>query len=247
MQSYSVAAILKGTPYLSLYGSKALESLGNSSKVSYAVELEEKELPDYENPGGGVDTKIIRVKSAKVTLSLRKVSIKTLALALGGDATAFTGGAVAAEPHTAGAAGTLVYLDFPQDMTQSLTVTPATAGDAYVEGEDYRRVRAGFVILEGGSIAADADIKVAYTKLAGHNIEALVNIAEDYRLVFDGVNEVDEKPTSGDFFKVKFGPAKSIEFIGDDFVSLDMEGTLQKDETKTGVGLSKYMRVRTGF
>ncbi len=245
--SYSSAAILKGAPYLAPYGTKTPEPLGNSSKVTYSVELDEKELPDYENSGGGVDTKSTRVKSAKIVINLRKVPVKNLELALGGNATSFAAGNVPAEAHTAGSTGSLVMLDFPQDMTQPMTVTPDAGVDPYVEGEDYRRVRAGFVLLEGGAIAADEKVKVAYSKLAGHNIEALVDINRDYYLVLDGVNEVDEKPVLGEFYKVKFTPAKSIEFIGDDFVSLDLEGTLQKDETKTGVGLSQYMRVRTGF
>ncbi len=245
--SYSSAAILKGAPYLAPYGTKTPEPLGNSSKVTYSVELDEKELPDYENPGGGVDTKVTRVKSAKVVVSLRKVPVKNLELAFGGNAISFAAGDVDAEAHTAGGPGSLVMLGYPQDMTKDITVTPDTAGNPYVEGEDYRRVRAGIVLLEGGDIAAGTKIKVAYSKLAGHSIEALVDINRDYYLVLDGVNEVDETPVLAEFYKVKFTPAKSIEFIGDDFVSLDLEGTLQKDETKTGVGLSKYMRVRTGF
>jgi hypothetical protein len=247
MPNHNPAAIFKGTPYLSPYGVNALESLGNTSKLSYSVDLDEKELPDFETPGGGVDTKLVRVKAAKVNLSLRKVKISNLALAFGGDAAAFTGGAVAAEAHTAGAASCLVVLDFPQDMTKELTVTPEAGGPAYEEGVDYQRVRAGIIPLEGGAIDVDDAVKVAYTKLAGHKIEGLINLNRDFHLLFDGINEVDDAPFLGEFYKVKFGPAKGVEFIGDDFVSLDLEGTVQKDETKIGTGVSKYMNLRTGF
>lgn len=243
----SQAAIFKGTPYLSPYGMNALESLGNTSKLSYSVDLDEKELPDYENPGGGVDTKLVRVKEAKVSLALRKVPVKNLSMALGGEATAFAGGAVPDEEHAAPDLGMLVVFDFPQDMAKPLVVTPDGGGQPLVEGSDYRRVRAGIIPLVGGAIEKGDVLNFSYAKLAGHSIEGLVNLNKDYYLLFDGINEVDDSPFLGMFYKVKFGPAKNVEFIGEDFVSLDLEGTVQKDDMKTGTGLSKYMSLRVGY
>lgn len=241
------AAIFKGTPYLSAYGANALESLGNTSKLSYSVDLDEKELSDWQNPGGGVDTKLVRVKAAKLSLALRKVPVNNLALALGGEAASFNGGTVAAEEHVAPGIGMLIVLDFPQDMSKPLTVEVKNAVVELDEGVDYQRVRAGIIPLAGGTIAKDDVLTFGYTKLSGHNIEGLINLNRDYFLVFDGVNEVDDSPFLGKFYKVKFGPAKSVEFIGDDFVSLDLEGTIQMDDTKIGTGLSKYMTLRVGY
>lgn len=240
------SGIFKGTPYMAPYGTAALASLGNTAKISHNAEVEEKELPDYENPGGGIADSVTRLKSAKVTLELKKVSAKNLALAFGGDLTAITAGAVTAEEHEA-TLGALIPLNKPQDMSAILTVKDSTDTDTYVEGEDYTRVRAGVILLESGDIADEELIKIAYTALAGNTIEGLINLTDEYHLLVDGINERDNKPVLADYYRVKFGPAKNVEWIGDDFVSLTLEGTVLKDETKTGTGVSQYFSVRTGW
>lgn len=239
--------IFKGSIYGANFSTPLkLEPFGNSAKCSYSQELEQKTVPDYENPGGGNAEAFTRIKSAKISLELKKVSAKNVAVALGGNLSVIAAGAVAAEPHTVHQ-GCLVVLDKLQDLDATLTVTPAAGGDPYVEGVDYIRKRAGFIPLADGDIADAAAVKAAYTSLAGNKIEALVDLTREHRIFLDGIDEVSGDPVAPDFYRVKFSPAKSLEWIGDDFVSLVIEGELLKDETKTGVGASQYTNVKVGF
>lgn len=223
-----------------------LEQFGNSAKCTYAQELEQKTVPDYENPGGGNAEAYNRIKALKITLELKKASAKNVALALGGTLSAIAAGAVAAEPHTV-YQGCLCVLDKLQNVGATLTITPDAGGDPYVEGVDYIRKRAGFVPLADGDIADGAAVKAAYTSLAGNKIESLVDLTREHRIFLDGVDEVSGEPIAPDFYRVKLSPAKSVEWIGDDFVSLVLEGELLKDETKTGIGISQYTNVKVGF
>jgi len=245
--STSQHRIFKGSVYGANFSTPLkLEPFGNSAKCTYSQELEQKVVPNYEDPGGGNAEAYNRIKALKISLELKKATAKNVALALGGTLSAITAGAVAAEPHTV-YQGCLVVLDKLQDLAASLTVTPAAGGDPYVEGVDYIRKRAGFVPLATGDIADAAAVKAAYTSLAGNKIESLVDLTREHRVFIDGIDEISGEVVTPDFYRVKFSPAKSVEWIGDDFVSLVLEGELLKDETKTGVGVSQYTNVKVGF
>lgn len=239
-------AIIKGTPYLSAVGVNAGESLGNTSKLQYAVSTETKDLPDSQNPGGGLDDTFDRFKEATVSLSCRHVSVKTLELALGGTATAVLAGAVLDEAHTVVALDKLIALDNLPDGAIPLVVKDSTGTTTYVEGTDYTVKRVGIIPITGGAITAASVIKISYTKLKAQRIQALVNLIQENRLLFDGINERTNAPWCAIMHRVKFGPAKNVDFIGDDFISFDIEGKLLAYDAITAVGKSQYMEMLVG-
>lgn len=239
-------AIIKGTPYISDVGVNAGKPLGNTSKLTYAQTTDTKDLPDFQNPGGGLDDTMDRIKEATVTLSCRHVSIAVLTLALGGTAAAVAAGAVAAEPHTVVELDSLISLDHLQDMSIPLTVKDEAGLVTYVEGTDYLRKRGGIIPITGGNIAAANVVKIGYTKAKHQRIQALVSLIQEKRMHFDGINERSNKPWAAIFHRIKFGPAKNIELIGDDFMSFDIEGKLLKDESVTDPAKSQYMELLVG-
>lgn len=239
-------AIIKGTPYLSDVGVNAGVPLGNTSKLTYAVETETKDLPDFQNPGGGLDDSFTRFKAATVSLACRHISVKTLELALGGTASSVAAGAIVDEAKTVVSLDTLIALDHMQDMSIACIVKNSAGAVTYVEGTDYLRKRAGIIPITGGAIAAAATIKISYSKLKHQRIQALVNMIQENRLLFDGINERTNQPWSAILHRVKFGPAKNFEFIGDDFISFEIEGKLLAYDAITAVGKSQYMEMLVG-
>lgn len=242
--STSQHRIFKGTPYIAPYATPLkLVSLGNTAKITYSAEIEEKSVPDYENGGGGNAEALFRIKAAKLTLELKKISAANLAIALGGSATPIAGGAVVDEAHVA-YKGCFIPLDKPQDLTKSLTVKVGVI--AKVEGTDYIRKNGGIVIIADGTIVDEDALKISYTALAGFTVEGLVDITREYRVRVDGFDEVSGDSSQPDFYRMRLQPAKSIEYIGDDFVSLTIEATLLADATKNGIGISKYTNLKIG-
>ncbi|HMX15556.1 MAG TPA: hypothetical protein PKD29_01820 [Rhodocyclaceae bacterium] len=239
-------AIYKGTPYLSPVGVRAGEALGNTSQMTLSVTTEKKEVADFQNPGGGLDDSFERFKSATVAFKFRHVSATVLALALGGTATAVVAAAVANEAHTVVTLDRLIDFNHLPDPAIAPVVTNVAGTTTYVAGTDYVVKRSGIVVLSTGAITAASTIHVDYTKLKAQRIQALVNLIQEGRVLFDGVNERSNQPFVAVLHRVKFGPAKSLEFIGDDFLSFDVEGELLVDDSVTGVGLSQYMEVLVG-
>lgn len=245
--SASQARIFKGSAYAAPFATPAaLAPFGNIAKITLAADVEVKELPDYENPGGGLAESYTRFKSGKITLDLKRVSAKNLAMALGGKATAISAGAVVGEAVVA-TLDCLCPIAKPQDMAIAMQVKDSGGTTTYVEGTDYIRKRAGIIPLASGTITAAQALKISYTALAGNTIEGLVDLTAEYRILLDGVDEVSGEVSRPDFYRVKFGPAKSIDWLGDDFVTLSLEGTLLKDESKTGTGASQYTSVLVGY
>lgn len=239
-------AIFKGTPYLSPVGVKAGEALGNTSQMTLSVSTEKKELPDFQNPGGGLDDSFERFKSATVAFKFRHVSAAVLALALGGTSAAVVAAAVTDESHEVVTLDRLIDFNHLPDPAIAPVVTNAAGTTTFVAGTDYVVKRSGIVPLSTGAITAASTILVDYTKLKAQRIQALVNLIQEGRILFDGVNERSNSPFVAVLHRVKFGPAKSLEFIGDDFISFDVEGELLVDEGVTGSGLSQYMEVMVG-
>jgi len=69
--------------------------------------------------------------------------------------------------------------------------------------------------------------------------------APELELSFGGINEADSgNAVLVDAFRVKLGAAKKLGMIGTDFASLEITGEVLIDSTKSGAGISKYMRVQ---
>lgn len=238
-------AILNGTAYITPLGINSGESLGNSSKLTYTIETEKKELPNYQG-GGGNDDVFEKFKTGRVSLECRHVSLSVLKLALGATATSVASGAVADEPQTVVALDRLIVLDHMQDLSQTLTVTPAAGGTPFVEGTDYIRKRAGIFPITGGGIAVDDDLEISYTKHKHVIFQALINLITETGLVFDGENQRSGNPWLGKWHRVGWGATKTIDFIGEDFANFSIEGEVLSADFITGVGLSKFVELKVG-
>lgn len=216
-------AIISGTPYLSLVGVNAFKDLGNTSKITVTHNVTKKTLPNYQG-GGGNDDSFEKLESATIAASFRHVSIALLEMALGGSSVSVAAGAVADEPHTVVELDALIKLNHMQDMAQTLTVEPAVSGSAFVEGTDYIRKRSGIIPITGGAMTAAQAITVSYTKAKHLRVQALLSTSTEKAFMFDGINERTNKPWCYMYHRVNFGVAKSVELIGEDFISFEVEG-----------------------
>ena len=91
---------------------------------------------------------------------------------------------------------------------------------------------------------ADNDaITLSYSYADQVVIEALTTKAPELTFRFAGLNEADSgKPVIFDLYRVSQGVAKQLSLIKKGFGALDIEGEVLQDPTKTGVGISRYMR-----
>lgn len=227
-----------GKCYIREAGSAAaLAEVGNASALKFSTEEDEKDMTDYTQPGGGTYASVKRVKSVTCAMTLNDFNPKNLAMAVYGTAASLEVQTLTYAPFTAYQGGLI-----PLQAPTAVTVINADGTTTYVAGTDYEVRKEGIFIL-GGAIADATPILVDATLGAGKIIQALTSSGKTYELVFGGTNETNGKARNSHAFRVQFGTAKEVSFIGDDFGSLEIEGKVLKDPTKTGVGISQYYTI----
>ena len=245
------SAILAGTPYLFPVGTNSAVPLGNTAKLSYNVTIDKVADPNYEGGGGNSDV-FYRFKEGTVALEVRKLSIDLFLLQFGGTAEAVAAAAVADEAQTVVALDTLIMLDHLQDMSEALTVKSSDGLTTFDEGTHYLRKRGGIIPLSNNGvaivdgIAAGDALKIGYKKSKHQRIQALMNNITERGLYFDGVNERSNKPLAVIFHRLGFSPSKSVEVIGDQFMSFSLEGEILRADHVTDPAKSPFFEVLSG-
>lgn len=234
----------KGPIYLKRKGAAAGRlPIGNASKLELSIAEEKKPLKDYVNAGGGNKDLVSRISDVSGSITVHDLSPANLAIALRGTSASVAASSVTDESHTAYHGALVAFNDLP-DPDQPIVVTNEAATVTYVKDTDYTVTRAGIVILASGTIADASTIKVDYTKNPAVVVQALTESGLEYELVFDGLNEADSgNPVIVSLHRIKFGPASGLGLIGDEFAGLEMSLEVLSDDTVTGTGLSRHMKV----
>lgn len=217
---------------------EAARMIGNCSKLSFAISESEKSLRNHMDCGGGEVNTVSRIESVGIQITAHDFSPENLAMALYGTATSTAAGTVTDEAHEV-TLGQPIELAYPPNAITSVLegVTPM------VEGTDYDIVDGEVVPKAGGALIDGDTILITYTRLASATIEALVNHGYEYELEFRGMNEAHGCRTMNvTAYRVKFSPAGGLDLIGDDFGSFEINGKVLRDDTKTGAGVSKYLK-----
>lgn len=232
-----------GQIYVREYGSSApLIEVGNCSALNLSPQVESKELPDYTTPGGGLRNEVSRNKGVDLAYTFHDFSPANLARALRGGTSSVVGGTATAEAAAAYVGGFIPLAKIPTAITE---VTNNGDTTTYVDGVDYEMRPGGIFILEGSSIPDSVsnanNILVTYTYGAQDKVQAMVNSAKQYELVFGGMNEARSgKVTRIQCWKVSSGVMAQFAAIGEEYGAGEVSGKLLLDTTKTGTGISKY-------
>lgn len=237
------AAIYSGKLYIAPYEQPSnLLFMGNVSSLEYTPEVEDLELKDSTTPGGGLDAAVQRISAVGVSFDARHMNISNMARAVFGTVSKTQSGTEETEAHTAypGALVTLQHPGATEHVVKTTDAEPATLE----KDTDYIITAAGNIqVLEGAKITEETAITVSYRYAAYSKIEAMTATGKRFRFYFEGINEVDGKPTTIDAYKVGLSPA-TLSMIGDDFASMPFTGKLEKDDKKSAaVGISQFMQI----
>jgi len=234
-------------PYASgsQFNARAFVYAENASKFAFSFSEEEKKLLDYASASGGIDASVKRLNDSTGSMDLRHFTPANLALALWG-----TTAAQNATPIVAEAGGKIVPNMFvPTARLINTSVAPVVKkGATTISTADYTVSQGGITIaatITTGSVSSGDSITIDYTPLLSDQVQALITSAPDVSIFVEGVNEVNGKYTIGRFYKCKLGVASNVDLIGDDFGTLAVSFTIQKDERVSGGGLSQYFMLET--
>lgn len=215
--------------------------VGNASTLEFSFSEEKKELKDYQDPAGGVAASVSKVDKVEGKISLRKISPTNLARALWGTTSTLNTTAITGETHKINAGAFI-----PTRRIINTSVAPVVKkGVTVVSTNDYTVSAGGITIAAtiGTAGVVDGDsITIDYTPKGSSDVQALINAAPDVSIFFEGVNAVDSKVNTTRIYKAKLGVASNISMIGDDFATLDISFTVQKDTSIVGAGISQFLK-----
>ena len=234
-----------GTVYARLAGSTdPLQSIGGIEALELSIAEDTKKQQDYSKGGGGTRAQVKRVTDVTMKATLQDLNPLNLARAMFGVNTSVAGATVTNRPHTAYKGG-LIALEHlnPTSVvvktTDAIPVVIAATGNYEVRPEGIFVLDDALVITDGQAITVD------YTYGAYDLIQALTSAAPILEMRYAGINEAASgSPCVVDLFRVQLGATKGLGLINDDFATLEIEGEVLLDPTKTGAGVSKFFRTQ---
>jgi hypothetical protein len=213
--------------------------VGNVSKVNIAIELDEKAKPNHRGGGGNIAS-LSRISSVKLGLTFDSFVNKNLALALRGKVDVETSANIVDESVVAVGAG-LAQTAKMIDVTQAVVVKDS--GDlALTLDTDYQVTSAGILAIDGGAISDGDTIKITYDSIAGSALQAMVESGQEFKFVFDGINDHNGKRSVVTAYKFKPSPTSGLDLIGDDYGEFEIEGELLADTSIITTGKSQFFQ-----
>lgn len=235
----------KGTIYLKkLSASVGLLAVGNCSALEFSFEEDKKEQKDYTSVGGGNVNVVSRIDSMTGSMTALDLSAESLGPALRAGITSIADGNVSDELiPSSGTDGELLPFAFVPDQTASITIKNGADDSALTQGTDYELTANGIKVVGAGAIG-NQGVKATYTKAPQEVLEAMVEAGEEFSLYFDGMNEAQSgKAVNITLHRIKFSPLQGLSLIGDEFAEVAMDFEVLRDATKTGDGISQFMKV----
>lgn len=234
-----------GQIYIREYGASApFVDIGNCSALTVSPQEDTKTLADSTTPGGATRNEVRRLTGVEVSYTFTDFSSANFERGFRGTSSSTAAGTVTDEA-VVGYKGGWVPL---AKLASSVTMVKNTAGSTtYTAGTDYIVQDGGLYIPSTSTItdpvAGAANLKVTYANVKSTTVEALVNSAKQYEMIFVGLNEADSgKRVRVRMHKVSAGVIQQMAVIGQDYGNGEVGGKLLSDTSK-GVGLSKYLQI----
>jgi hypothetical protein len=255
--------MMAGVVYAREVGSaQPLQPIGGVEELTLAIDEAKITQANFESSGGGNRAAVFRINEMTLAAKLQDLNPINYARTLRGIHTEVAASTVTDELGTALPGGlvrtahinpTTVVV---RNATSSAVIAAADNYEVRPEGiwfyDDSAALAAALAAWETANPTLDpADwpglgIEMDYAFNGYDVIEALTRSAPIMEFMFAGVNEAGEDAASiVDLWRVQLSATKGLNLISAGaFSTLDIEGEVLRDPTKTGAGISKYMRKR---
>lgn len=218
----------------------AMLHVGNVSALDFGVTEDVKKQEDYTTTGGGNVAEVRRITGVEASMTLLDLDPKNLARAFYGTSANVASSSVVDESHTAYVGG-FIPTNKPMDLTATITVKEGAT--TLTAGTDYEVSSGGITVL-GGALANGDTVLISYSALAHDVVQAMTSESKEYEMFFEGLNEAREGNTVNvHAYRVKLGATDMLSLIKNDFSSFTVKGSVLRDNTKVGTGVSKFFKM----
>jgi len=223
--------------------------MGNATKFEIVEKTELKERKSKQKLTYGQVLDSVAVKQpAELALTLDDLDKDVLAMAFLGDISAIdvTGASVSDEGHSTAKYEGHIRLAFTH-VSNVVIKDAATGSVTYVEGVDYvvSSADTGMIQLLKGDgtddiaedenyVSSTSGIEVSYdyASSTGNKVKGGTNSSIKVGLMLDGENFADQSKASVDVWEAVLAPQTGIDFLADDFATLELNGTLNTPSGK---------------
>ena len=221
-----------------------LIAIGNCSMLEPVVKEDKQTQKDYTKPGGGTYASVSRIDTVMIKMKLHDLNPTNVARAIFGSEAVVAGASVVDEVGIAYKGG---LLPLAHINTTAVVVKNSAGTTTYLADRDYDVAGGGLLISDAatGTITNAQSLKISYTFAEYTKVEAMTTGAVILELHFEGLNEADSaKPVILDVYRAQLSPTKALSLLGDKFSDLDVEAEVLKDPSKSGTGISQYMKIK---
>lgn len=239
--------MMAGIVYAREVGStQPLQPIGGVEEFTIAIDEAKITQANTSSSGGGNRAVVYRINEMTLAAKLQDLNPINLARSLRSAATEVAAGTVTDELAKA-IAGGLTRL---AHLNPSTVVVRNADTQAVIAAAGNYEVRPEGIFWYDDAAALSAappgglDLEVDYAHSGYDVIQALTAAAPILEMAFSGVNEaMEDAPSVVDFFRVQLSATKGLNLISAGaFATLDIEGEVLRDPTKTGAGVSKYFK-----
>lgn len=205
--------------------------LGNVPALRITLETDVLEHKESRTGNRLTDLRLVRERTASVTMTLESFNTKNLQMLLYGTSVAAGSSTVTNEVSPANlAVGDIVALANPH--VSAVTVNTNPAGAAWVLGTDYTLdAAAGMITIL--SIAKGTRIEVDYTYAATDIVPMFKDTQKERYIRFVGLNTANaNKSVTVELYRTVFDPASDFDLINDELAQFELTGSVLYDSTR---------------
>lgn len=202
--------------------------VADASSLEWAMSVDQQEANESWSGVRGLAATLTTKRSMQVNLTLRQINDDNATLALDGSTVAVTTGTVTGEAIGDVAAGNVVALEFAK--VSSVVLTDGAAATLVANTDYTLNADTGVVTF----LTAKTGVTAAYSYAAHSIVTALSKVADDYYVLFDGINSVDGATgkVRGEVHRVSFNPASNLAWISDNFGEMQLQGKAKVDPVR---------------
>lgn len=233
-----------GQVYAKAYGvAGPMAEIGGVSELKVTINEDIKKQRNFSRTGGGNRATVNQIKEVMYEAKLQDLNAVNIARGVFGLTSEIATGTIVGEAKQAYKGG-LIRLNHPAPTSVVVKIGAVVV----VAATNYEVRPEGIYVLPLAATLVDGDnVLIDYAHSGYDAVQALTTSAPTLEMSFGGVNEADNgSPLIVDLFRVKMNATGGFGLITSDFAEFDQKGEILEDPTKTGVGISKFMKVSSG-